>query len=140
MLNQSIYGISIYNNSELSSCKVQSICDYLSFPNANITIGNNSTGCNTAPEVEEACLVEVPNNCLGSELTIYPNPTKNHITITSNNGVPISEVTIYNQLSQKVLQQTRMANTIDVSTLQQGIYIIEITSDKLKIREKLIIN
>ncbi|MEZ4849180.1 MAG: hypothetical protein R3B93_11295 [Bacteroidia bacterium] len=46
----------------LSTCEIQSICDYLGIP-ANIAdILNNNTGCNTRPEVELACN-PVPPQC-----------------------------------------------------------------------------
>ena len=68
------------------------------------------------------------------------NPASTKLFISTKNGEPINEITIYNQLGQKVLHEKRVIDKIDVSTLEQGLYIIEIVSSNLKVREKLIIN
>ena len=47
--------LQIMFNYSLSSCEVESICDYLVIPNGNIYIYNNAPGCNSQQEVEEAC-------------------------------------------------------------------------------------
>ncbi|MBC8489933.1 MAG: T9SS type A sorting domain-containing protein [Bacteroidetes bacterium] len=47
--------LNIVNNDTLSTCEVQSICDYLTAPGGTIEIHDNATGCNSPEEVEEAC-------------------------------------------------------------------------------------
>ena len=47
----SIDGLNIYSNSQLSTCHVQSVCDYLVIPGSNVNIYNNLTGCNTENQV-----------------------------------------------------------------------------------------
>jgi len=81
----SIEDLYIYNNNSLSTCEVESICDYLASPNGEVYIGNNAPGCNSQQEVEEACSV-VP--CLPEGITFstqeqidnfssnYPNCTE----------------------------------------------------------------
>ena len=51
----SIANLSIKYNTLLSTCAIQSICDYLVSPNGTIEIRYNSPGCNSQQEVEEAC-------------------------------------------------------------------------------------
>ena len=134
----SIGNLDIVGNELLSTCEVQSICDYLVSPNGNINIYSNATGCNSQTEVEEACeTVGIQTNNFDSEFLIYPNPATNKLFITSNNGLKIETVNIYNQFGQIVLKRNEIRENIDISTLVQGIYIIEVTSDKLKVREKL---
>ncbi|MEE4258450.1 MAG: T9SS type A sorting domain-containing protein [Bacteroidales bacterium] len=58
-------GIGINVNGLLSTCEVQSICDYLSAPGAYVNIWNNAPGCNSVEEVEEACL----SHCLPEGIT-----------------------------------------------------------------------
>ena len=135
-----ITGIHISYNESLSTCEVQSICDYLSNPMGPIDIQSNATGCNSPEEVEEACeSIGIPNINAESEFSIYPNPAEKEIFISGMNGTIINEVNIYNQIGQKVLHEKRLTNTIDVSKLRQGMYIIELVTSELKIREKLII-
>ena len=136
----SISDLLITDNFSLSTCEVQSICDYLSNPNGYTEIHDNATGCNSREEIEEACeSVWIPNINVKSEFSIYPNPTEKEIVISVKNGRIIKEVNIYNQIGQKVLHKKPITNTIDVSLLRQGMYIIELVTNDSKIREKLII-
>ena len=138
--HNTITGIHISYNESLSTCEVQSICDYLSNPMGPIDIQSNATGCNSPEEVEEACeSIGIPNINVGYEFSIYPNPAEKEIFISVKNGITINEVNIYNQIGQKVLHENRITNKIDVSILRQGMYIIELVTNELKIREKLII-
>ena len=136
---ESISNLTIYDNPLLSTCEVQSVCDYLSSPNGDINIHDNATGCNSQEEVEYACGVWIPSINSESKFSIYPNPTENEIFISGKEGRIIKEINIYNQLGQKVISENRMTNTIDVSKLRQGIYVIELVSNNSRIREKLII-
>lgn len=69
--------------------------------------------------------------------SIYPNPAKNSLTISSKQNVSISEVTIYNILGQLV-ETIHNSNNIDVSSLKTGNYFIKITSDKGSASSKFI--
>jgi hypothetical protein len=135
----SISNLIIVDNLLLSSCEAISICNYLANPNGGITISNNATGCNNQAEVEEACTVFTPEILLNSEFLIFPNPVKKELFILNKNGIVINEVNIYNQLGQKVIHENQQTEMINVSMLEQGMYIIELVSDNLKIRDKLII-
>lgn len=50
-----IAGLSIQGNNSLSTCEVESVCNYLSAPNDTIAIHNNATGCSNREEIELAC-------------------------------------------------------------------------------------
>jgi len=78
----SIENISIIHNPFLSSCAVQSICDYLASPNGTIEIHDNASGCNNPEEVEDACWTSVDELGFDNEFIISPNPTKSITTIT----------------------------------------------------------
>jgi len=58
----SIIDLSITNNSLLSACEVQSVCDYLASPGGAVEIHDNAPGCNSPDEVQEAC--ESITSCL----------------------------------------------------------------------------
>ena len=136
----SIDSLAIVNNNLLSTCDVQSICEYLAAPNGTNIIEDNAPGCNNPVEVEEACESNgVEENIHECQISIYPNPATDNLTISNNDRLKIESVNIYNQVGQKVLQINEIGETIDISTLGQGIYIIELTSSELKIRQKLII-
>ena len=134
----SINDLFIYGNGFLSTCEVQSICDYLAAPNGTIEIYNNATGCNTQEEVEEACAVAV-ENISPDEISISPNPANRQLTISKKDRTTIEEVIIYNQTGQKVHQEKPVNNIIDISQLHPGMYIIEMVSGQRRIREKLMV-
>jgi len=74
-----------------------------------------------------------------SNFKIYPNPAQNQLFITSESGIKINEVNIYNQLGQNVLHQNHYDGSVDVSSLMPGIYFVEVVVGVDQIREKLII-
>lgn len=51
----SIDNLMISENHSLSTCEVQSVCDYLASPNGTIEINDNATGCNNQLEVQARC-------------------------------------------------------------------------------------
>ena len=135
-----ISGLLITENYSLSTCEVQSICDYLVAPGGTIEIRDNATGCNSQTQVYYACEALPSDNINFEEgLYIYPNPANHEVFISSNTGVIITETTIYNQIGKKVLHHNPATQPIDVSMLKQGVYIIEVCSQDFKVREKLII-
>lgn len=136
----SIDSLFIFDNISLSNCDVKSICDYLVAPGGSIEIHDNAHGCNNKEEIEEACsAVGVSDQSLEPVISIYPNPAKNDIYISTKNGVKIIYVNIYNQVGQKVLNEYKILSSIDISILDKGIYVIEVLTTESRIKEKLII-
>ena len=56
----SIDRLFINDNSSLSACEVQSVCDYLVSPFGAVNIYNNASGCNNPAEVANACGFTMP--------------------------------------------------------------------------------
>ncbi len=73
------------------------------------------------------------------DVVIFPNPAKDILTISCENTAIIEEVVIYNQTGQKVFVGELVNNTIDVSNLPNGMYIVELVAKEWQIRKKLII-
>jgi len=134
-----IANISIANNNLLEDCDVQSICAFLINPNGNVSIYNNATGCNSPEEVEEHCLTSVAENSDKETVTLFPNPATSFITINIKEGIPIEAAIIYNHLGQKALVAVPENNTVDVSTLTPGMYILEVVTENRTIREILLV-
>lgn len=137
--HETISDLYIFDNYSLSYCEVKSVCDYIATPNGWLSIHNNASGCNSENEVENACTVMTSITKNEPELIIYPNPAKKNLYISTNSNVKIKEIIFYNQLGQTILQKTEISNKIDISMLGQGLYIIELVSDKNKTRKKLLI-
>jgi hypothetical protein len=78
---ESISNLYIYNNSSLSACEVQSICNYLIDPNGDSEIHDNAPGCSSPEEVEAACQqVGLENYTEVGICAIFPNPSNGQFT------------------------------------------------------------
>jgi hypothetical protein len=77
------------------------------------------------------------NNVLDAQ--VYPNPTTGLLTISS--AEVISGVEVYNVIGKRVLQITTVVNnSVDVSSLSKGIYMLKIASGDSIATKKIIKN
>jgi hypothetical protein len=137
--SSSITSLSIINNVNLSTCEIQSVCDYILSDNANVQIINNSSGCMNENQVINACnLLGIEDREFEINYSIYPNPTNGIIYISSFQK--IESIAIYNPIGQKVIIENTSKNSIDLSDLKSGIYILELKIDKKNIRKKILLN
>jgi hypothetical protein len=101
----SIGNLYIKWNYSLSTCEIQSICDYLANnPSGDIQIYNNATGCNSQAEVQAACEgLGEEGISIADNFTIFPNPFSRNFTINFNqeDQTPVNLV-IQNNLGQVV--------------------------------------
>ena len=67
-----------------------------------------------------------------AKFSYYPNPTRSQLNITAAKN--ISKVEIFNLVGQKVQSNTVNASQkqLDISSLQNGVYLMEVTIDKDK--------
>jgi type IX secretion system substrate protein/receptor L domain-containing protein len=139
--SESISEIWIMGNDSLSYCEISSICGYLADSNNNIAgIWENSSGCNSRVEVENACLVGYSRiSDYDDDITIYPNPAKNEIAVLNKSNQKIIKIAIFNLHGQPVINVKQINNKIDISTLDQGLYVMELETTERKIRKKLVI-
>ncbi len=72
------------------------------------------------------------------ELGIFPNPTKNTITIKVPQELKDYEIRITNSLGETIIQTK--SNVIDVSRVPQGIYFVKINSGNKVITGKFVID
>jgi len=80
------------------------------------------------------------NDIKSALVELYPNPASNVLNIVSYN-VEIEKINIYNLNGQLVLNKDVNNNqkTINISSLESGIYIVDILSDNIFIKRKLIV-
>lgn len=70
-------------------------------------------------------------------LGIYPNPVDNNLYINTTENV--REVSIYNILSVRVYQENNLSgSSIDVSDLNEGVYIIRVSTDNGNVTKRFI--
>ena len=60
LLTPSILNLTIINNPSLSVCEAEGICNYLASPNGEVVIYGNAEGCNSPPEIANACGYPLP--------------------------------------------------------------------------------
>jgi len=83
--------------------------------------------------------IGVNENVFDNSIKIFPNPATSFITLTSPGDLPIEEAVIFNHLGQKVLTAKPVNNSVDVSGLKQGMYILEVVTKNRIIREVLLV-
>ncbi|MCK4677214.1 MAG: T9SS type A sorting domain-containing protein [Bacteroidales bacterium] len=127
----------IMNNNSLSICSAWGICYYLSNPIGNVGIWDNAPGCNSREEVEEACTESVDEVSIINNLSIYPNPFTNTITIEYELKQPeIVTITIYNYLGEQLeMMRERMSvgqqkTEWNCAEISAGIYFCVLKTNK----------
>jgi len=77
--------------------------------------------------IEYSNVLSIQDLELKSNISIYPNPFNNFITIDNNNSIAINKINIINLLSQKIKTinlDEIINNEINVSSLDKGMYIL----------------
>lgn len=74
-----------------------------------------------------------------NSLQVYPNPAQNQLTLT--NDEVITQVNIYSITGQLMLQETLNSTdcNLDISTLNNGIYIVRVTNENNEIESHSVI-
>jgi len=118
--------LKIEDSPNLSICEVNSICAYLGLPNSISTIANNTTGCNSETEINNACNL-LPVNEVDQLVTvsIQPNPVRSEIMLES---IGTNQLEIYNHLGRfvKKIQIQAGNNSIDLQDLTAGVYLFKL--------------
>jgi len=76
------------------------------------------------------------------QVTVYPNPANESLTLSLPKGEAISNINVYDITGRLVIQQSKPNTqffTIDVSSLFDGVYFTEITTNKGSCTQKFII-
>ncbi len=133
-----INDVSIKNNSSLSFCSINSICNFLDLSLGSIIIENNNHGCDSNDEVIDECTISIKDILNNFSIVVYPNPADEELYIS--NKTLIREVNVYNLNGQKVLHETNLTGNINISLLYPGLYILELKAIDQTQRHKLIVN
>jgi Secretion system C-terminal sorting domain len=71
---------------------------------------------------------------VGSDITLFPNPTKDKIAFNTTYFEP-NRVVVYNNLGQIVMDKVYQINELDVSSLPTGVYVLELLSSSSVVSE-----
>lgn len=101
----------------------------------NIFLSGNQNGV-----LMRATTTGIANITPTSEITLYPNPASNIVTI---NHTPIGSMLTITDITGKLVYNTAITNsqhTINTTDFENGVYIIKVITDKAILNKKLIIN
>lgn len=78
------------------------------------------------------------NEFITPNVSVYPNPTSDFVTIKSNN-LEISEIFVFDILGKEVMLNSKLTNSrLDVSNLNSGVYFMKINASGTNITKKII--
>ncbi len=78
-------------------------------------------------------------NHLKNKMFLYPNPTKGKLSLINYLGNNPYKYNIYSQRGQQIISGKSINNSIDVSVLMRGCYIVELKIKNRIIRKKIIV-
>ncbi|MES2864243.1 MAG: T9SS type A sorting domain-containing protein [Bacteroidota bacterium] len=97
----------------------------------------NGTDSGHVRVFEISSLLSTNSFSLDRNIKIHPNPAKDKLFISLENGLNLLEINIFSALGQLVKKVK--TTTIDVSNLSKGMYVIQIITDGGSENKKLII-
>jgi len=74
-----------------------------------------------------------------NHFSVYPNPVSNGIVNITSRTNDVISITVFDILGKQVINETLSNNTLNVSSLNTGIYIMKISQNGNSITKKLII-
>ncbi len=131
------YGLTILNNPALAVCNLPKFCAYIANPSNTHprNIAGNMTSCLNEVALKLACGFMSVVDIEKSNVSVYPNPTKSVLNFSEE----ISNIRISDISGRTVKEIPASAKSIDVTTLENGTYIITgITKTGNTITKKLV--
>lgn len=74
----------------------------------------------------------------GSKFVIFPNPSNGNVTVSLANNEAAS-VAVYSILGKQVLAQDLSNNSLNITSLQSGIYLVKVTQGGTTSTQKLVV-
>ncbi|CAH8283788.1 putative secreted protein (Por secretion system target) [Mariniflexile fucanivorans] len=105
-----------------------------------LALFNGGTGDGFATNtLTSALTLDIIDHLIEMDVLLYPNPASHIVNIKPNNQTNITSIELYNVSGQKMPINLSYGNTIDVSNLSDGMYLLNIFSETGAITKKLII-
>lgn len=79
------------------------------------------------------------NNLESNSFSLYPNPTNTGFVTISSSNSDVMSVQVFDILGKQVKSETLTDNTLNVSDLNTGVYILKITQNNASTTKKLVI-
>ncbi|WP_158848932.1 T9SS type A sorting domain-containing protein [Algibacter sp. L1A34] len=100
--------------------------------------GGNGDGF-AVNKLTSALTLDLIEQLLEMNVLIYPNPASQIVHIKPDNGVTITSIELYDVSGKKMFSELSNENTIDISNLSDGIYLLNMFSEKGSVTKKLIV-
>lgn len=130
-----ITSIEIQQNSQLATCNVTWLCNYLATSNPTSLIDLNDDGCNSIFEIIDACGLGL-NEAENIKITLLPNPVESVVTIELGSDDKFL-IELVDVAGNSLLQSNQLV--VDLSAFPSGVYYIKGKSESgLFFIEKLV--
>lgn len=83
--------------------------------------------------------VSIQEPSSSEEISIYPNPARDYISITDNSGNQPIKAELYNFSGQKVLEYTSDFKNLNLSGLEDGVYMVKVIDSDNNVKNKKIV-
>jgi hypothetical protein len=130
------YNIMVTNNPNLDTCNLDLFCRALHEYPDSILIENNGIAC-TLEEVKNYCRTVSTLDIEEKNITIFPNPANQNITIASDyniEGIEIMDIS-----GKLILNQKEYDLPINVEHYNPGTYIMKIYTDRLAVYKRFVV-
>lgn len=87
-------------------------------PNHQLISKDNSTKLGIDQEV------------LNTEISLYPNPAVDNITVLNDSDATVERVSVYNMLGKLVLEESNPINAISLKDLSEGVHLVKIETSQ----------
>jgi hypothetical protein len=77
------------------------------------------------------------NSLADAQLSVYPNPVKDILTVNVSEAFKPGKISVYTQLGQ-LIYSTSYERNINVNNLSKGIYFVEISGEKGVVHKKFL--
>ena len=81
--------------------------------------------------------LNVANHNATPEISIYPNPTSDFITIENNNSEQFLSIELLDYAGKRIKSIDQKTTSVDLSDLTPGVYLLQITTEKGKYCEQI---
>ncbi|WP_051238808.1 T9SS type A sorting domain-containing protein [Gaetbulibacter saemankumensis] len=69
-------------------------------------------------------------------ISLFPNPAEDILTLTIPNGVNLKAISIYNILGKEVINKPYLGNKINISNLTTGMYLLKLSTSNSDITKR----
>jgi hypothetical protein len=120
--------INITNNTQLATCAITTVCNKLAVSTSGVNISGNNQDCQSVEDVQAACALSSDDFNL-SELSIYPNPFNNKISISLGNEYQNVKTTMVDMTGKQLFVDVFSGNLYEINQLEgltSGMYLLTI--------------